>query len=157
MCKVFSQKEHLFLTRSQNYPILKSEGGKFMHRSRARRSPFSSKPMKVVPKSLGQDFLKDCGFQKGKALCLHPKPISTLFHNFRSVYTQCALRGVNCITIRGIVMQERGALQERAPLWKAVSYRQCFQGETSLAGLSLFSQQSPGLLVKFTLCRAHCV
>ena len=27
-----------------------------------------------------------CGFQKGKALCLHPEPIFTLFHNFRSLY-----------------------------------------------------------------------
>ena len=36
---------------------------------------------KVVPKSLGQDFLKDCGFQKGKALCLHEEPIFTFFHN----------------------------------------------------------------------------
>ena len=67
-------------------------------------------------KSLGQAFLKACGCPEGKALGLHDKPIFILFHNFRSVYTQCALRGVNCETIRGIVSQERGALQERAPL-----------------------------------------
>ena len=44
-----------------------------MHGSRARPSPFSSKPMEVVPKSLGQDFSKDCGYREGKALRLHSK------------------------------------------------------------------------------------
>ena len=42
-----------------------------MHRSRTRPFPFSSKPMEIVPKSLDQDFLKDCGYREGKALRLH--------------------------------------------------------------------------------------
>ena len=52
---------------------------------------------------------------KGNKACTGNRYWRT-FHGFRSAYTQCALRGVNGRTIRGIVLQERGALQERAPL-----------------------------------------
>ena len=36
-------------------------------------------------KSLGQSFLKDCRFQKDRVLCLHPKPMRNLFHDFQSL------------------------------------------------------------------------
>ena len=42
--------------------------------------------LKQIHRFWGQALQKrDCGFQKGKALCLHRKPIFILFHNFRSI------------------------------------------------------------------------
>ena len=63
-----------------------------MHRSRARPSPLSSKPMEIVPKSLGQDFLKDCGYREGKALRLHGKPIFANFSQLKIVPILVVLR-----------------------------------------------------------------
>ena len=40
---------------------------------------------------------------------------------------------------------------------KKLPYRECVEGKPSLAGLPLFSPQSPGLWGKFTLFGAHCV
>ena len=62
----------------------------------------------TVKKSFGAPFSKGARTPKALKIC-------TFFRLLTN--TQCALRGVNCGTIRGIVPQERGALQERAPLW----------------------------------------
>ena len=40
---------------------------------------------------------------------------------------------------------------------KKLPYRECVEGKPSLAGLPLFSPQSPGLWGKFTPFGAHCV
>ena len=43
------------------------------------------------------------------------------------------------------------------PKSKSVLFGSAFKGATSLAGLPLFGEQSPGLFPKFTPCRAHYV
>ncbi len=71
-------------------------------------------------KKFRSSLFKGLWVSKGQSPLFAPGTDIHSFSQLPKFIRKCALRGVNCETIRGIVSQERGALQERAPLWNAL-------------------------------------
>ena len=120
-----------------------------MHRSRARPFPFSSKPMEIVPKSLGQDFLKDCGYREGKALRLHSKTeIRGAFTAEKAFQFQLSPPGDQKYCLKNSF-----ALQNS----KSVLFGSGFQRGALSCRAPLSCGTTPRIVPQFTPRRAHCV